>query len=51
MASLNHQVVGVEVSQLACEEFFKENSLKYSVIDLDEFKLFKVILFMLKQKR
>lgn len=42
LASLGHSVIGIEISQLACEQFFNENNMKYSKINLQEFILYLV---------
>lgn len=33
-----HDVVGVEISEIACEAFFRENALQYQVADAGAFK-------------
>ena len=45
LASIGHKIVGVEFVQIACEQFFAENNLKYTVEDIKDFKLFIVIFF------
>lgn len=40
LAARGHQVVGVELSELACHAFFDENKLAYQVTEADEFKVF-----------
>ncbi|RNA26973.1 thiopurine S-methyltransferase [Brachionus plicatilis] len=40
LASLGHEVVGVEFVQMACEQFFSENNIKFTVKDLGDLKLF-----------
>ncbi|CAF0995300.1 unnamed protein product [Brachionus calyciflorus] len=40
LASLGHQVVGVEFVKSAIEEFFDENKMQFKLIELDKFKLY-----------
>ncbi|CAF0916760.1 unnamed protein product [Brachionus calyciflorus] len=40
LASLGHEIVGVEFVEAACEQFFNENNIKYTVSILKNFKLF-----------
>ncbi|CAF0995279.1 unnamed protein product [Brachionus calyciflorus] len=40
LASLGHEVVGVEYVQMACEKFFAENNIKHNVSEVQGFKLF-----------
>ena len=35
-----HKVIGVEFSEIACEEFFKENHLDYEVLIQDDFTVY-----------
>ena len=39
---MGHEIIGVEFVQIACEQFFVENNIKYSVSDIKDFKVFKV---------
>lgn len=36
-----YEVIGVELSELACVDFFKKSQLEYTVVMLDDFKCFK----------
>jgi thiopurine S-methyltransferase len=40
LASKGHQVIGVELSELACQAFFEENNLKYQLSVEGDFKVF-----------
>lgn len=42
---MGHEIVGVEFVQEACEQFYAENGIKYTVKDLKDFKMFTVILY------
>lgn len=41
LASLNHKVIGVELSPIACRDFFKENGISYLETKLQDFILFE----------
>ncbi len=36
-----HKVIGVELSEIACNEFFADNNIEYEVEQLDKLKLYK----------
>ena len=40
-AQRGHQVIGVEVSELACDAFFSENGIKYTTENIEYFKIYK----------
>lgn len=40
LASRNHEVIGVELSTLACEQFFSENKIPYQKTQKDSFVVF-----------
>jgi thiopurine S-methyltransferase len=40
LANQGHQVIGVELSKLACEAFFKENKIPYDIEKTDNFTCF-----------
>lgn len=40
LASLGHYVVGIEFSKEPCEQLFEEHNLKYSITELNDFKLY-----------
>ena len=42
IASMGHDVIGVESNQKAIEQFFTEMSIEFEIEEKDEFKLFKV---------
>lgn len=41
LASLNHQVLGVELSEIACRAFFEENAIPYSTEGDEAFTIFR----------
>ena len=43
LASLGHTVVGIEFVEEAIEQFFAENSIKFSAKTVDDFKVFTVV--------
>jgi hypothetical protein len=42
LASLGHEIVGIEGAQIAVEEFFKENNLEYTVRVVKDFQVYEV---------
>ena len=36
-----HQVIGIEVSELACDAFFLENGIEYGTENIENFKIYK----------
>lgn len=42
LASLGHTVIGVEFVLEAVEQFFQEQNIKFSVKEMEEFKVFTV---------
>lgn len=41
LAKCGHKVIGVELSKIAVEAFFKENNIDYDIINEDEFEIFR----------
>lgn len=42
---MGHEIVGIDLSQKAFEEFFNEHHMQYTVEDLGDFKLYAVYIF------
>jgi hypothetical protein len=42
LASQGYSVVGIEFVKTACEEFFSEQKIEYSVEKVDDYNLFRV---------
>lgn len=41
LASRGHQVIGVELSEIACLAFFTENNIPYDILDKEPFSVYK----------
>ncbi|RNA26972.1 thiopurine S-methyltransferase, partial [Brachionus plicatilis] len=39
--SLGHEIIGVECSEVACEQFFIENTIKYELSEETDFNIYK----------
>ena len=46
VSKLGHQVVGVELSKLGCEQFFTENDIKYETKVIDDLIVYTVRFIM-----
>jgi hypothetical protein len=42
LASIGHEIVGVELAKQAIEEFFSENKLTFSIQESGDFQVYKV---------
>lgn len=42
---MGHSVVGIEISEIACVQFFIEQNINYSKINLKDFNLYSVFHF------
>ncbi len=49
VASMGHDVIGVESNQKAIEQFFNEMDIKYDIEENDDFKIYKVFFNKLRK--